>query len=308
MSARLNSIRSAKLSRLSRPQIHDRPVDKAYFGAYGWLIALTCVLTAGMIDFGHYHLHHNADALVPVLVSLVRWTPFYWEQNYYGMLLPWLVSPIHHPLANLLAIQGLSIFSGLVLLFLLAHRMMPEGPWALVGSLSVTTLLWLAPHHYRHEILSTTQFFTVPMCLGLSAFALLSTRQTYRWAPWVALFCLSLACWVNIATPVILGVLSLSSLCMMRFGTPSTKVQIHQYPGFWELVFLLPSAVVGLFCKSLSPYRSLDSIKLQSLAEWFDSVWRMTAKPASVVFYAGSIDLGFFYGDSATNQKQWLSF
>ena len=32
--------------------------------------------------------------LVPALVSLQQWTFFYWEQNRYGMLIPFLTRPL----------------------------------------------------------------------------------------------------------------------------------------------------------------------------------------------------------------------
>ena len=39
---------------------------------------------------------------MPVLVSLQRWTPFYWDQERYGMLIPALALPVRDPLLNLL--------------------------------------------------------------------------------------------------------------------------------------------------------------------------------------------------------------
>ncbi len=43
-----------------------------------WPFLLLCGVTAIVIDLGSIHRHHHGDSLVPVLVSLYRWTPFYW--------------------------------------------------------------------------------------------------------------------------------------------------------------------------------------------------------------------------------------
>jgi hypothetical protein len=40
------------------------------------------------IDFGSIHRLHHADSLIPTLMSLIRWQPFFWEQDRFGMLIP----------------------------------------------------------------------------------------------------------------------------------------------------------------------------------------------------------------------------
>ena len=59
-------------------------------------------LLAVWIDLSPIHRFHNSDSLIPVLMSLDRWTPFYWEQNRFGMLVPLLALPFRDPFANLL--------------------------------------------------------------------------------------------------------------------------------------------------------------------------------------------------------------
>ena len=41
-----------------------------------WPALLACAAAAFWIDLGAFHDHQQSDALVPVLVSLQRWTPF----------------------------------------------------------------------------------------------------------------------------------------------------------------------------------------------------------------------------------------
>jgi hypothetical protein len=68
----------------------------------GWLTVIAVAgATAAWMNVGTLHSFHHADSLIPVLVSTQRWTPFFWGQDRFGMLVPLLASPIRHPLANL---------------------------------------------------------------------------------------------------------------------------------------------------------------------------------------------------------------
>ena len=40
------------------------------------------------MSLGRLHEFHSADSILPVLVSLPRWTPFFWQQDRFGMLVP----------------------------------------------------------------------------------------------------------------------------------------------------------------------------------------------------------------------------
>ncbi len=52
----------------------------------------------------------HADTLLVALNSLYRWTPYAWELDRYGDLIPLLAAPFRHPLANLLVQAGLNVF------------------------------------------------------------------------------------------------------------------------------------------------------------------------------------------------------
>ncbi|HEY2740287.1 MAG TPA: hypothetical protein VGK45_17890, partial [Thermoanaerobaculia bacterium] len=88
-----------------------------------WLAAVTVLaaLLAGWMDLSPLHRYHNSDSLIPVLVSLDRWTPFFWEQNRFGMLLPLLALPFRHPFQNLLVQVWLRLFALVLSFFLLAR-------------------------------------------------------------------------------------------------------------------------------------------------------------------------------------------
>src|SRR5262245_54281641 len=98
-----------------------------------WPWLLTCAIAAICIDLGSFHRLENADAIVPVLSSLYRWTPFYWGANRFGLLVPLLALPWSHPLWNLLVQQGLTIFSGLAVLFLLPRHLQRDAHWPATG-------------------------------------------------------------------------------------------------------------------------------------------------------------------------------
>src|SRR5262245_19274452 len=91
-----------------------------------WPSLAACAAAAVILDLGGLHRLHHGDSLLPVLVSLQHWTPFYWEQDRIGMLLPLLAMPIRDPLTNLLIQDGAAIFCGLAAAVLLAR-------WAVGG-------------------------------------------------------------------------------------------------------------------------------------------------------------------------------
>jgi hypothetical protein len=68
-----------------------------------WPYLLLCAGVALVVTLGDFHRGHTADTLLPILVSLQRWTPFFWEQDRIGMLVPLLTLQLRHPLLNLLA-------------------------------------------------------------------------------------------------------------------------------------------------------------------------------------------------------------
>ena len=84
-----------------------------------WPYLLLLVVPALCIDFTRFHEHHHGDSLVPILMSLYEWTPFFWESNRNGSLIPLLALPFRAPLDNLLVQSGIGIFSGLASYFIL---------------------------------------------------------------------------------------------------------------------------------------------------------------------------------------------
>lgn len=167
---------------------------------------LLCGLTAAWIDLAGIHRQHQADSLIPILTSLYQWTPYFWETNRYGMLVPLLAIPIKHPLFNLLVQDGLTIFSGLAVLGFLPRYVLRDSTWPAVAIFSVAAFLALAPERYRFAYL-VDQSYAVSFALGLGGLILCEQRSPARMSfrkLSLALLLMSLAHWVNIGVGLLL--------------------------------------------------------------------------------------------------------
>jgi len=127
-------------------------------------------LAAALVDLGGLHRHEHADSILPVLVSLQRWTPFYWDQERYGMLVPLLALPVRDPLWNLLLQRGLLVLAGLAAVLLLARHALAGREWRLAGLLGAALLLALAPGPWAFEYLGD-QPYGLSLALALAGLA-----------------------------------------------------------------------------------------------------------------------------------------
>lgn len=189
------------------------PGPRRTLGLLGALVA-----AAALLDLGTFHRLEHGDSIVPVLVSLQRWTPFYWDQERYGMLVPLLALPVRDPLWNLLLQRGLLVLGGLAAAVLLARHVLPDRDWPLAGAVAAALLLPLAPAAWRFEYLGD-QPYGLALALALGGLALAEPPPpdarragARRSKVWVAagLLLVLLAHWVNAATGVLLGALALA--------------------------------------------------------------------------------------------------
>jgi hypothetical protein len=172
------------------------------------------------IVFGSIHRDQHSDSILNVLISLQRWTPFVWEQDRFGMLVPLLALPIRNPLENMLFQAFLSTFAGLATFTLLARFAFRDATYPLVGTIGAASLLALTPPYYRFEYLVDTSYGT-SMALALWALILVEPRARGRnWASLTAaLFLMTLAHWVNCVTAYYLGpIVLLRSLSDFRWA------------------------------------------------------------------------------------------
>src|SRR5436309_3278145 len=127
---------------------------------------------ATLMSFGTLHELQGADSIVPILVSLQRWTPFFWQQDRFGMLVPLLVMPVHDPLANLV-VQGWLMATAALLAPFLVARLLVDNPrdWFVAGALTNILLLLLPSPDVRFDWL-VVQPYALSTVLGTAALIL----------------------------------------------------------------------------------------------------------------------------------------
>src|SRR5260370_11634241 len=110
-----------------------------------WPFLVICVVVGSVVSLGALHRSHCSDTLIPILVSLQKWTPFFWEQDRVGMLVPLLTLPLRHPLLNLVAQGAIYVSTMLPAIYLLARYMLPDKSYVLARTLTAVAFLGLPP-------------------------------------------------------------------------------------------------------------------------------------------------------------------
>lgn len=168
-------------------------------------------LTALWISLGSLQHFQTADSIVPILVSLQHWTPYYWEANRYGMLVPLLAKPFRDPLGNLIVQTALSTFAALAASFLLLRYFFPNSRvWSAAAALQNIWLFLLVPKAILFDWL-VGQCYGVSLALGLAGLILFDKR---RWL--IGLLLIVLAHWVNFAVFLLLIPLMATRAWMVR--------------------------------------------------------------------------------------------
>jgi hypothetical protein len=182
-------------------------------------ILLACVtLAAVLVTLGGLHRLEHADAIVPVLVSLQRWTPFYWDQERYGMLVPLVAIPVRDPLWNLLAQRFLLALAGLGAVVLLARHVLAGRDWPLAGALAAGALLVAAPAPWLFEYLFD-QPYGLSIALAASGLALadpLPDGRRHAGRVTAGGLLVVAAHWVNAATGMLLLPLAVARAAVDR--------------------------------------------------------------------------------------------
>src|SRR3954468_1419981 len=137
--------------------------------------AAVSIVAAGLavwIGLGTLHDYDHADSLLTVLISTQRWTPFFWGQDRFGMLVPLIARPIHHPLANLLAQGWMMTSAALLAPFVMARFLVSRrGPWAAIGAGANALMLLVAIPAVQFDWL-VTQPYGLSITLGFAALIL----------------------------------------------------------------------------------------------------------------------------------------
>lgn len=252
------------------------PVSANYRLPKLWPWLIVCGLAAVWIDLTGIHAHHHSDSLMPALVSLYRWTPFYWELDRIGMLGPLIALPIRHPLANLLVQDALYIFGSLTGFMLLARYVLRDASYPLAGALSIAAFIGLTPGYYRFHLLIDTQY-GLWLSLGLGGLLLLEADQSGRigfWRRGAALALLVLAHWCYCTTSLFLGPLVVLRWLVFRGVGRYQRTRML----FGEVVASLASLAlafsVGLALMRLSPVKSTNFSSLPA-GDWPRTSWEL---------------------------------
>jgi hypothetical protein len=186
-----------------------------------WPFLIVCALAAVLVVLGTFHQCQHADSLIYVPISLYRWTPFYWELDRVGMLVPLLAKPFTDLLTNLLVQCGLDVFFGLAAFFLLARYMVRNATYPLVGTLGAALFLMLTPPYYRFEFFLAT--YGIWLTLGLGGLVLLEPGPDGL-VPgkrrFLALLLLVLAHWIYCTASLFLGPLIVFRFLAFRSQQP----------------------------------------------------------------------------------------
>ncbi|HSM93951.1 MAG TPA: hypothetical protein VLT47_13795 [Anaeromyxobacteraceae bacterium] len=171
-----------------------------------WILVGAVAFAAALVDLGSFHRLEDGDSIVPILVSLQRWTPFYWDQERYGMLVPLLALPVRDPLWNLLVQRWLLAIAGLSVPILVARHVLADRGWVLAGLLSSAGLLLFWPARWSFDFLGS-QPYGLSMAVALAGLAI--AEPGARWGgPWLrrgaGLTVVLAAHWVNAAAGLVL--------------------------------------------------------------------------------------------------------
>jgi hypothetical protein len=219
---------------------------------------LLCAIAALWIDFSRIHLGQTSDSLIPVLVSLQHWTPFYWEQSRFGMLTPLLAMPIQQPLANLLVQDGVTIFAGLAAIGLLTRFFLRSRLWFGVACGSCAVFLVSLAEPLRCDYL-IAQPYGVSFSLGLGALLLLEKhRSSHRVC--AATMLMVLASWMNLAVGPALMLIVAARWAAQGFRRRRAPLRL--------LGLLLLGTIVGFVFERMAPYRDSQITRTTPWRHW----------------------------------------
>lgn len=184
---------------------------------------------AVVVTLSGHHARHQADTLIPVLASLQKWEPFFWQSDRNGQLVPLLAAPVRDPFANLLLQCGLTTFAGL-LAVVLAARVVTRGPgWGAAAGAAGAAVLLGFPANDRFHFFAPSQVHAVSLALAAGGLLLLTRPGPLGWGrAGAGLGLFALAGWVNVSLGVGLGPW-LAARWVLGLGPPGVG-----RPGGWS--------------------------------------------------------------------------
>ncbi len=143
------------------------PMSSPFAAPLLWSATLAgLLLVAGCVMLSPLQGQVHADHIVPVLVSLLHWSPYYWGADRFGMLLPLLAGGIADPFWNLLTQTVMSAWLGLLAPFCLAWFLFGGRYAFAVGALVSGAYLAFFPPFLLYEYLGLGQCYAPALGLG----------------------------------------------------------------------------------------------------------------------------------------------
>ena len=255
-----------------------------------WIVVsiLSAALAAWM-GLGTLHDFQHADSLLTVLISTQKWTPFFWGQDRFGMLVPLLAMPIRHPFANMLAQGWIMTVAALLAPFVLARFLTERtGVWMAVGACTNTLFLLVTIPAVQFDWL-VTQPYAISISLGFAGLVI-ADREPPGWIRTLGAFVLLLlACWVNIGSVVMLAIGA-----VLKGSRP---------------VRLLALQAVAASLASLAARYLASSHTITALAppgKWLNGWWQLGAGTSGVISHPW-VAIGVALGAIAAMAWLWRS-
>jgi hypothetical protein len=144
-----------------------------------WTIAVAlAAATATWMNSSSLQDSQHADSLLLVLTSIQHWTPFYWGQDRYGMIIPLLAMPFRHPAINMVMQGTLATTASLLAPFLVARFMTSDAaPWYAAGALTNLVFLLAMPRDVQFDWF-VVQPYGLAIALGFWGLLLLDEPTT----------------------------------------------------------------------------------------------------------------------------------
>ena len=162
-------------------------------------IVTILVISSVWLAFGHLEYSQHADSLVLTLASLQHWTPYFWYQDRYGMLIPLLTIPVHNPLTNMMLQSALGILAAFAAGFLLVSYFFQDSRvWWVAAALQNVWLILLASKDVQFNWLVDLPY-APSFALGFASLILSRKGRTVA-----ALILMLLSHWVNIGAYLVL--------------------------------------------------------------------------------------------------------
>jgi hypothetical protein len=284
--------------------------------ALGACLVFGAILSIG-IDLGDFHCRQTSDSLVPVLSSLYRWTPYYWECNRLGMFVPLLAMPFHNPLHNLLVQTWLVLFATFAAIFLLPAYLLRSFTLALSGVIGSSLFFLLLPKDWSFYFTFGQPAYPVALALGLAGLMRLTSPAGRPSLSRVcqALVLSLLAHWVNLAATMFLGPL----VILRGMGRPRHSGGRSIWPNaeaIYGFVVLLVGSAGGALLPRVLLHGTSDPVRMGILppGQWLESwaklasnTWAAVVMPHSGWYLALAISAVVSLHPAISQDRLWAT-